>query len=64
MEMSLFYSFGIAKYARFVEWGGGGTNFLNEFGDTPFFVDLTFSYYLLPYVEILSNLYHFYKSSK
>ena len=48
---------------------GGGTNFEGPLfpkrvGDTPFFGDLTFSYYQLPYVKILSNLYHFYKSSK
>ena len=38
--MSPFYSFGIEKYARFVEWGVQilrGHNFLNEFGDTQFF---------------------------
>ena len=38
--MSPFYRFGIAKYARFVEWGVQilrGHYFLNEFGDTQFF---------------------------
>ena len=50
--------------------GGGevqilrGHYFLNEFGDTHFFVDLTFSYDQLPYVKILSNRYNFYKISK
>ena len=43
-----FSSFGIAKYAKFVEWGVQILRdhyFQNEFGDTQFFfVDLTFSY--------------------
>ena len=56
--MSPFYSFGIAKYARFVEWGYKFEShyFLNEFSDTPFFVDLTYSYDLPPYLKILSFL--------
>ena len=48
----------------------GGTNFEGPLfpkrvrWHPNFFVDLTFSYDQLPYVKILSNRYHFYKSSK